>query len=329
MDISEVSPDDSATCAEVVAVLEAAYGADCPGATAPTPRGYAASLRYGWDGDPGKGYVARAADGAVVGVLKANLPTYDNTNLAWFDLEVHPAHRGRGHGSELLRSGLDQARAGGRTIIGLSQWDLPKADKFARQHGFEPKAVQVSRRQELAAIDWETLHKLYDEAVRASVGYELIRLTGALPQELLDGMVALTASINDAPRDDLDMEDDQYSTERLRAYEAAQAAHDHTIYRVVARERATGALAGHSTIVVERERPQLGHQHDTAVDRAHRGHRLGALVKADMLRWMREAEPGLAQVDTWNTESNDHMIAINEQLGYRILGRGIAYQRSL
>src|SRR5215207_7095386 len=166
MDISEVAPDDAATCAEVVALMEAAYGADCPGITAPTPRGYAAALRYGWDGDAGKGYVARAADGAVVGVLKASLPTYDNTNLAWFDLEIHPAHRGRGHGSELLRYGLDQARAGGRTIIGLTQWDLPKADKFARRHGFEPKAVQVSRRQELAAIDWETLHKLYDEAVR-------------------------------------------------------------------------------------------------------------------------------------------------------------------
>ena len=50
-------------------------------------------------------------------------------------------------------------------------------------------------------------------------------------------MVTLTASINDAPKDDLDMEDDVYSPERLRAYEEAQSRSDHTVYRVIAREK--------------------------------------------------------------------------------------------
>jgi RimJ/RimL family protein N-acetyltransferase len=61
--------------------------------------------------------------------------------------------------------------------------------------------------------------------------------------------------------------------------------------------------------------------------RSHRGHRLGLLLKSDMMRWLGEAEPQLRTIDTWNAESNDHMIAINERLGYRVMGRGIAYQR--
>jgi hypothetical protein len=170
---------------------------------------------------------------------------------------------------------------------------------------------------------------LYDDAVQASAGYELIRVAGRLPDELLDGMVAVTASINDAPKDDLDLEDDEYSPERLRAYEDAQLAHDRSLYRVIARERATGVLAGHSTIVVEQERPHIAEQADTAVAREHRGHRLGALVKTGMLLWMREAEPALTQLDTWNAESNAHMIAINQQLNYRIVARALAYQKTI
>ncbi|HEU4945967.1 MAG TPA: GNAT family N-acetyltransferase [Kribbella sp.] len=329
MDIVKVSPDDAAACKEAVALMEASIGADCSEAIVPTPRSFAATLKHGWDGEPTEAYLGRNADGATVGLLTADTPTYDNLDLAWFEVEVHPDHRGVGHGSELLDYGKEHAQHIGRPLHGLSQWDLPKADAFAKRHGFEQKAIEVNRRQEFSALDWTTVQKLYDEATRASAGYELVHVADALPDELLEGMVAVTASINDAPTDDLEIEDEVFTAERLRAYEVAQAAHDRTLYRVIARERATGALAGHSTIVVERERQNLGEQHDTAVDRAHRGHRLGALVKTAMLLWMREVEPALSQLDTWNAESNEHMIGINEQLGYRVIARSIAYQRRL
>jgi hypothetical protein len=61
----------------------------------------------------------------------------------------------------------------------------------------------------------------------------------------------------------------------------------------------------------------------------HRGHRLGLLLKTGMLLWLAEAEPQLESVDTWNTETNDFMIRVNEQLGYRVMGRGVQYQRRL
>jgi hypothetical protein len=48
-----------------------------------------------------------------------------------------------------------------------------------------------------------------------------------------------------------------------------------------------------------------------------------------MLRWLREAQPQLATIDTWNAESNDHMIGVNEAVGYRVMGRALAFQRSM
>jgi len=329
VEISELSYEDAAGCADAVALLTATHAVDCPAALLPTPAGYAANLRYGWDLDPGRSYLAREADGTLVGLLQLYAPTYDNLNLVWIEVEVHPDHRGRGIGSELVRYGEQLAGELGRTSFGIAAWDLPKADAFVKRHGFEQKAVEVNRRQDIATLDWATVQKLYDEAVLASADYELVRIIGALPEEMLEGMVAVTASINDAPKDDLDIEDDVFTPERLRAYEEARSGHNQTMYRVIARHRTTGELAGHSVVTVERERPHIAEQNDTAVSRDHRGHRLGALVKTGMLLWLREAEPALTQLDTWNAESNNHMIAINEQLNYFVVARAVDYQKSL
>ncbi len=55
--------------------------------------------------------------------------------------------------------------------------------------------------------------------------------------------------------------------------------------------------------------------------RAHRGHRLGLLTKVAMLDLLARREPRVTQIITWNSESNRHMIAINETLGYRVVDR--------
>ena len=52
--------------------------------------------------------------------------------------------------------------------------------------------------------------------------------------------------------------------------------------------------------------------------RSHRGHRLGLLLKIDMMRWLAEAEPQVEVIETWNNVDNDFMIKVNEALGYRL-----------
>lgn len=80
-------------------------------------------------------------------------------------------------------------------------------------------------------------------------------------------------------------------------------------------------------MAVDGERRELAEQHDTSVVAAHRGHRLGLLLKLEMLRGLAEAEPQLREIDTWNAESNDHMIGVDELLGHRIMGRVLDFQR--
>jgi hypothetical protein len=173
------------------------------------------------------------------------------------------------------------------------------------------------------------VQQLYDDAAAVAADYELVRIAGRTPDELMDAVVELSAAINDAPTDDLDIEDDVMSAERVEAYETSVLAHGERLYRLVARHRETGELGGHTVVAVEEARPALASQHDTAVARAHRGHRLGMLLKAGMLLWLAEAEPQVESVDTWNAESNDHMIAVNEALAYRVMGRALQFQKTL
>jgi hypothetical protein len=227
----------------------------------------------------------------------------------------------------VLEAAYDVCRAMGRTLVGMDGWESDRTTGFARATGFEKKSQAINRRQHLQELPPGLAKEVHAEALAHAGDYELLRLAGESPDDLLHELAEVSAAINDAPLDDLEIEDEVYTADRVRAYETAQRLSGRRLYRVVARHRATGELAGHTVIAVDAERPAIGDQHDTAVARAHRGHRLGALVKADMMLWLAEAEPQLETVDTWNAESNDHMIGVNERLGYRIVARAHEFQR--
>ncbi|WP_051549367.1 GNAT family N-acetyltransferase [Nocardioides sp. URHA0032] len=328
MDIHEVAWSDEEGVRRFAAVKEAVRAADAPWEHPVLARQTAGVLRYGWDGEPAGSFLV-SVDGVDVATGEYETTSYDNQHLAWLGIDVHPAHRRRGHGDAVLAFLLDRARAEGRTSVGGNTWDAAGPRAFAARHGFAMKSVEVNRRQHLARVDRVELDRLHADALRHARDYELLRRVGATPAAELPALADMTAAINDAPTDDLDIEDEVFPPERVAAYEEAQLSVGKTLLRVYARHRVTGELAGQTVVVVEGERPEVAHQHDTSVVRAHRGHRLGVLLKTEMLHWLAEEQPQVETVDTWNAESNDHMISVNQALGYEIIGRGLAWQRPL
>lgn len=328
MQIEEFTADDTAVVEHVVSLVRAVEKADSPWSHPTTTTTLTGMMRHGWDGETPRCFVARDDDGQVVGMAEFWIGEWDNTDLAWLSVLVHPDRRRRGIGSALMERMLELTRETGRTKVGIDGWDSAAATGFATAHGFEKKSQDINRRQFLAEIEPATLTRLYDDAAAAAASYELVRIAGRTPEDMMDRVAEMTVAINDAPLDDLDMEDEVFPPQRIRDYEEATLARKQRLYRLLARHRETGELAGHTVVAVEEERPAYGHQHDTSVVRAHRGHRLGLLLKAGMVLWLAEAEPQLESIDTWNAESNDHMIAVNEDLGYRVLGRGLTFQRT-
>ncbi|MGV1008074.1 MAG: GNAT family N-acetyltransferase [Dermatophilaceae bacterium] len=326
MDITEVRPDDSALVDAVAGLSAEADAVDCPWRIGLTTRSLRALLTHGWDGEPSRCY-AGALGGQVVAAAELWLPLRDNLRNAWFTGTVHPRLRRRGFGSELYDHLEAVALGEGRSVLGTHLVDHEAARGFAARRGYQLKYVGAYRRMAVSAVPADVVDTAYAEARAAAGDYDIVRLAGPLTDEQITECLPVVASINDAPTDDLVIEDEVFTADRVRAYDEAQRERGARMYRVWARHRDTGEVAGHTVVAVEGERPWLGEQHDTTVLPKHRGHRLGLLLKADMVRWLRDLEPDLATILTDNAESNAHMIAVNERLGYQVVGRGLEFQR--
>ncbi len=328
MRFTEYDADDAAQVEAGRLIINAANEVDSPWMPEDTPYRREMYVRHGWDSSPVRHLLAWE-DGVAVGVAELELGEWDNEDLAWVNLFVDPAHRRRGHGSTFLAEVERIAGEAGCTKICGSGWDSSASEPFAKRHGYERASQEIYRVVTPPELPAGFAEAAYAEAAPHTGAYELIRIEGHAPADLLPALSDLTAYINDAPIDGLDIEDEVFPVERIQCYENATIESGHRLYRVVARHLGTGELAGHTVVAVDTERPELADQHDTTVVRAHRGHSLGQLLKADMMRWLADAEPQIDSIATWNAESNEHMIRVNERLGYRPLGRGLAFQRKL
>jgi GNAT superfamily N-acetyltransferase len=320
MPLLRVPPDDLDQVGAVAGILEAGRLVDDPEAHPIIVAELAAELRYGWDLQPDEHFLY-LPDGASspVATLAIDLPKWDNRQLFWLRLVVHPEHRRRGHGSAVMAQVLRMAEEAGRSILWIEAVEEDAgARKFCERFGFGYASHDARRRQRFADVDQDAVQQLWAEAQAAAADYRLERLLPPVPEPTLQEMIEVTAAINDAPMGELTFEDEVFDLQRLRDIEAAREGRGDQSYRVIARHRETGEIGGHTNVVISPHRRQLGFQADTAVARSHRGHRLGLLVKIDMMRWLAEAEPQLEVVETWNNADNRFMIRVNEALGYRL-----------
>jgi GNAT superfamily N-acetyltransferase len=318
---------DDRDVAGAVAVLEASRALEAPHEKPVTPNWYRAHVAHGWDGEPPESSVYRDESGRVIAVLEVSLPRRDNTHAADIQVTVDPVCRRRGLGRDLWEVGLGKAGDDGRTLVLSDGWADAAAPRFLAAMGLTRATEYVNRVQDVLAMEWSRLERGLEAAAAKAEGYELVRLPEKVPDDMIDQVVRMTTAINDAPLDDLKLEDEVFTPERIRSFETAQAAHGRRMYRLVAREKATGEFAGHTMVAVQADRPWQGEQFDTSVLSAHRGRRLGYQLKAAMLFWLREEEPQIREVSTWNAASNDHMIGVNEELGYRVVATAVGFQR--
>ena len=193
-------------------------------------------LRYGWDGEVETPFLG-LVDDVPVAVGTVATSEYDNLHLAWLGLKVHPdqpaaraRHRdagGAGRRDEVARAHLDRhRRLGRRGAAGLRG--------AARARGEEPggQPAPAPRRGGLGRC-WSGCTP---RRMAAASAYELVRQVGRTPDDELAAVAEMSAAINDAPTDDLDIEDEVFSPERVRAYEDGPAREG--------RRRSTGSWPG-------------------------------------------------------------------------------------
>jgi GNAT superfamily N-acetyltransferase len=319
MRITQVDLADTDTIRACFEMYLTAQRADEPDGPFFTERPFHGWMTVGWGGDPRELWAARDPDGTVAGWYRLELPDLENLDQAYLLVVVHPARRRRGLGRALLKHAADRAAANGRTVLHGQTRAGGDGEPFAGAVGAERGLVDVQRVMDARAMGDDELARLRATAEEKAAGYSLVSWTGQVPEDFLDQAAALFASLNDAPHDPDDMPaawDAQRVRERVNDL---RPCYEMRVYAVAA-VSADGEPAAITEVAVDPADPGWGHQMLTGVVRAHRGHRLGLLVKAAMAQWLRKAEPQLERIQTWNAESNQYMIAVNETLGYTILG---------
>ena len=97
----------------------------------------------------------------------------------------------------------------------------------------------------------------------------------------------------------------------------------------VTRDEVAGAVPDWVQAEISAEVDAEAAQALTTVDPAHRGHRLGLLVKRANLRQRREHYGNVTTIWTGNATTNANMIAINDQVGFRPVDARVSYKRLL
>ena len=320
MRIERWDPADETTamaCYEVHLAAHLADEADDPPFSAGT---FGLYLLEGFDKTPGEVWFAVDDDFGVVGYYRIQLWDLENLDRAFGGPVVHPAARRRGHGRALLRHAAARAAAHGRSVLSGKVVTGSAGEAFAAAAGATPGLVDVRRVQYLAKIEAGKVAELRQSAARAAAGYSLVNWTGDIPEQYLGPLADVINAFEDAPRGE-NVQPERWDAGRVRdrtgAHVRAGLLRNHS---VAALHDATGEMAAYTGVIVDPEAPSWGFQELTAVTRPHRGHRLGLLVKTAMLELLAEAEPQVEFIMTGNAAANDHMIAVNEQLGYEVAG---------
>jgi len=255
-------------------------------------------------------------DDAPVGWLHLAYPRADNRHAAICGVGVVPTLRRRGMGRQLAAIAADHARAAGRRVLIGECSDATPGPAFCTAVGAESGVRSVRRLLHLDRIEPGRHDLLLTAAWDRAAGYSLLRWSGPAPDALVAEVAAIETSMNDAPMDDLDYGDERWSVARLHRVEQNAVDTGLRLYQVAVRHDATDELAGLTRVAVAEENPTWAQQWDTVVVPARRGHRLGLVLKLEMLRWLHDAEPVLTTVETDNAGSNRYMVAVNEAIGF-------------
>jgi GNAT superfamily N-acetyltransferase len=237
----------------------------------------------------------------------------ENPHLA--AAEIFGASHDHEAGQVALSAILDIAEADDRTsLMGWGPNVDAEAD-FWTSLGAPLRYTERMSALDVTAVDEALMTTWVDQRMDRAADVELVRWIGPCPDEHLDAWVRSRTAMNDAPMDDLDVNDVMLDADDIREDEDARRALGTDIMNLFAVDP-DGGPVGHTTIHVNPYRPAASWQWDTVVLDRHRRRGIGRWLKAEMWRWLREAAPDVTRLRTGNAESNEAMLSINVAMGF-------------
>lgn len=272
--------------------------------------------------------------GEVVGRAGLDLPQEEGARTASWLIELRRSSWGHGIGRAAFARIEQIARAEGRSVLhtwaehpaaagptlsaptGYGSVPEDHAARFLLASGCTLEQIVRVSTLDLAESGARVREQLA-AAEAAAAGYRVVQWTLPTPDEFVDRFAWMKSRMaTDAPSAGLEHDEEVWDAARLRRHEATYLDAGRHMLVTAAQHVDTGELAAFNELVIGKDRTAATGQEDTLVVAAHRGHRLGMLVKcAGLLAW-RDVAPDSPRVITYNAEENRPMLSINEAIGF-------------
>lgn len=241
-----------------------------------------------------------------------------NQHILDVSIDVLPAWRCQGIGRWLLGPVVEQACSiSARLLTGVTAEHVPSGAAFMSRLGGQKARLSSTNVLHLSDLDCALIRRWVEQGETHAADFELLANDGPYPESWLADISRLYDAANDAPRDDLAMEDEHRSPQMLREMEAAFLGRGEERWTLVARQRASGDLAGFTEMYWSPAQPDRAQQAWTVVLPAYRNQGLGRWLKAAMIEKLLRERPAVTRVSTGNANSNAPMLSINRQMGFK------------
>lgn len=268
-------------------------------------------------------------DDEIVGGAVLYLHKHEDLNNGFARLNIRPDRGRRGLGRTLARPVFEFMEAHERRSLIVdvkagSPWE-PKLAQLGMRKAFADKRSRLW----VADLDHGLMNRWIGRAGERAQGYELLYLASPVPDEHIERWCQVQYVMHTAPKEDLEFEFQEWTPDKWRELEKNHSKAGTRMVGHVALDRATSDFVGLSNIYIQGYQTDLAWQGDTGVHPDHRNMGLGRWMKGATVLRVLEEHPEIERVDTFNAGSNEAMLNINLEMGYRTILVTHAWQGDL
>ena len=231
-------------------------------------------------------------------------------------INVLPDYRRQGLGSSIFKQILDHARSIGLSKL-ICRTHHQYGEEFMTSRGGKVVAKESTRTLLMTNVDWSLVNDWIATGKTRNPSLSLV-FSRHVDDSMIPGLATVSLEIDrdlmslNANQIDISYEFEVEEWKRRQA--EATSPNQSRIFLFV--HDGCGEIVGYSNVSIQNSDLTFARQGMTAVKKDCRGAGIGKLLKAAMLRFIKDNHPKIVKVSTGNNDLNAPIVAINEKLGF-------------